>query len=210
LFLRVFEEHRLVVCEFVIKGCGSGSNASVTLRIKRIIFIFYKAVEANLFSVLKYGNENGTYLCSEGIVQRLERFLVTSVLVVDLVDEEYLRCFSRIIKCKLCSDLHAALTVNNDDRASRNTNSLLNFAREVEVAGGVKDVDLNVVPFYICQCCRHGDTALLFFSIIITNCVSFSSLSETVCRFCEEEHCFREGRLSVATVSHQTYVSDFT
>ena len=79
---------------------------------------------------------------------------------------------------------------------------------QIEIAGGVDYVDLNVLPVNIRG--RRGERELscLLLLVVVENGVSVGNVSESVCSAANIKHSFCKGGLSCSAVSCKSDISD--
>jgi len=203
----LIESFLIIGCD-ILKIVGHGDLASLALCVIVERLHFNKVDHSYLVAVLN-GNEYGAEGVAEVIVKLVEYLLEVRVVILAFVDEECLgkTCSGSIVPSKLGSDFNTRLCVNTDECAVSNAERLVYFAYEVEVTGGIENVDLHILPSDRSKRCGNGEASLYLFGIIVTYGVTVSSLTETVGSAGEIEHSLSDGGLTAAAMSEQSYVS---
>ncbi len=97
-------------------------------------------------------------------VDFIEHFFNPCIGAVDLIDADHdlkLGC-QGLSEYKSCLRKWTLCSINQKQYAFDHAQDPLNFGTKVGVAGGVDNVDLNVVPFHACRLRQNGDPALSF------------------------------------------------
>ena len=106
------------------------------------------------------------------------------------------------------SDADLSITICNimGLRAARDAG--IHVPDEVRRAGGVEDVDLDVVPLDRCHGERHRDLAVLLVGVVVRHGVPVLDRAHAGDRTGREEHRFHQRRLPGTPVPHQQDVAD--
>ena len=106
------------------------------------------------------------------------------------------------------SYVNTSAAVNNDNSTVGNASSLQNFTGEIQITGGVDDIDLNILPHQGSDRSGNRDVASCLLGVVVANSVSGANVAQTVGLFCNIEHCLCQGGLSATAVTQQCDISN--
>ena len=172
-----FVDLELVFFHLGLEAFGDSRVGSVAGFIEFEGLIRYEVDKAHIGSTFVEGYEHRADDGAEGFTELSNDLFELCVLVVHFIDKECLGQLFCIIPGKLCTDLQTGLTVNNDDGASGDRNSLLDLADEVEIAGGIENIDLLAVPDKIHKRCGDRAVFFYFFGVEIADRVAVCDLT---------------------------------
>ena len=91
------------------------------------------------------GNDLGTVELGEGI----DRPAIVCIIQIHIgdIDHPGQVIFFAEFPCALRTDFDTGLTGDNDDGGIRHADRFFHFSDEIEISGGIKDIDLAVLPF---------------------------------------------------------------
>ena len=147
---------------------------------------------------------------AELLLELGEHALEGGFVIVVLVDEESdrrARLF-RVLPCELRADFDAGFRVEDDQCGIGGANGGFHLALEVEGAGSVEKVDLDLVPRERGDGKTDGEAALRLFCVVVADGVALRDLAEAVGRFGGVQHCLGERRFAAPAVTKQAYVAD--
>ena len=109
------------------------------------------------------------------------------------------------IPCFFCTNFNSCLTVYNDDRRISRADSLFHLAYEIEIAWSIEkvDLDLSLSAFVLDRNHRCGDRELsldLFF-VIVTDRITISNFSHSLCNAGQISQCLGYRRFTGAAVT---------
>ena len=90
-------------------------------------------------------NDLGTVELGEGI----DRPAIVCIIQIHIgdIDHPGQVIFFAEFPCALRTDFDTGLTGDNDDGGTRHADRFFHFSDEIEISGGIKDIDLAVLPF---------------------------------------------------------------
>ncbi len=185
-------------------------HAVTTVVVKHVRGLFNQIDRADHFPVFYHGNGNGTYVLTERVMQGVQHARKPRFVIIEFIDKKSARELggNSGIPSKFSSDFDPRLSVYHDHGTVRNAECLCNFPLEIQISGGINDIDANILPHHRRNGGGNGKLACNFFGIVITYGISRSDITETVCLACKIQHCFRQGCLTRAAVSQQCQISD--
>ena len=128
------------------------------------------------------GNLNGDRLGIEALAEGIDGMLEIGTHLVDLVDETNSRdaVFIGLTPDFFRLRLHAMHRVKHSNRAVEHAQRALHLGRKIDVAGGIDNVDANVVPGAGGGGGSNGDAALLLLLHPVHDGRAFMHLADTV------------------------------
>jgi hypothetical protein len=155
-------------------------------------------------------DEHGDRVRSEALLDRLHGLEVVGADPVHLVDERDAR---DVVLVGLAPDglglgLDPGDRAEDADGAIEDAERALHLGREVDVAGGVDQVDRDVAPVARRGGALDGDPALLLFRQVVHRRGAFVHLAHPVFLSGVEEHAFRDGGLPGIDMGHDADVPD--
>ena len=132
------------------------------------------------------------------------------IFLVDGVDENESghSLFKAHLESFLGADGERTGRAGDDDGAVGGCKCRDHLALEVEKAGDVEDVDLDVVPHGVGECHADGYFALDLFVVIVHRCGAVVHFAQTVDRLGHVEHRFGERSLALTGVTDERDVAD--
>ena len=134
---------------------------------------------------------------------------VVGVGFLHTVDEHHAGLLAQHLPSALHAHAEAVLGVADDDGALGGADGAQRLAGEVEVAGGIHDVDLHVVILHGSEGQRNGDLALDLLGVVVAGGVAVHSLAEAVGSLGHKEHLLSQGGLTGAAVTQQANIANF-
>ena len=178
--------------------------------IKYVSLLLDEVDSADYFATLNKRDGERAYALTEGLCERIENAAESCFVIVKLVNEESLGklCLGCVIPCEFGTNFDACFTVNNDNGTVGNASSLQNFTGEIQITGGIDDVDLNILPHQGSNRSGNRDVASCLFGVVVANGVSGANVAQAVGLFCNIEHSLSQGGLSGTAVTQQCDVTN--
>ena len=103
----------------------------------------------------------------------------------------------------------AVLGIAHDDGALGGADGGQGLAGEVEVAGGVHNIDLDIIILHGSKSQRNGNLALDLLGVVVAGGVAVHGLAETIGPLGHKEHLLSQGGLTGAAVTQQANIANF-
>ena len=164
----------------------------------------------DLLLVVPDGNHHGRDLVAVLLTQGVEGGIVVGVFLVNLgdVDEAGHIAFFAVLPCLLKADGDAVLGGNHQNGSIGSAQCFHHGAGEIETAGGVQQIDLDILVFQRNHSRGDGNMAANLFGIIVTNGVAVGVLTDTVDGTGHVEQTLGQGGLTTAGVTQQADVAN--
>ena len=157
-----------------------------------------------------HGDEHGADGHAEGRVDLVEHAGELGLGIVALIDEESLGNTggAGCVPCQLGTDLNACLTVHADDGGVCHADSLLDFALEIQEAGGVQHVDLGVLPGHERGGSGQSKASGLLLCVVVADGVGARDGAQTVGGAGDVQHSLGQRGLTRAAVAQKRQVTE--
>ena len=103
----------------------------------------------------------------------------------------------------------AVLGIAHDDGALRGADGGQGFAGEVEVAGGIHNIDLDIIILHGSKGQGNGNLALDLLGVVVAGSIAVYGLAETVSPLGHKEHLLSQGGLAGSAVAQQANIANF-
>ena len=157
-----------------------------------------------------HGDKYGTDGHAEGCMDLVEDAGELGLGIVALIDKESLgnTGSTSSVPRKLGTNLNACLTVNRNDGGIGHTDSLLDFACEIQEAGGIQNVDLGILPSHVSGGSGQRKASCLFLCVIVADGVTLGNVTETVDTAGCIQHCLNQRGLTAAAMTQEGQVTN--
>src|SRR5258706_1953041 len=169
---------------------------------------FHQIHHADKLRFLADGDLNGDGVGMEALADGIDGVLEIRTHLVDLVDKANARyaVFIGLAPDFFRLRLHAVNGVKYSDSAVEHAQRALDLRREIDVAGGIDDVDANIAPGAGCSRRCDGDAALLLLLHPVHGGRAFMDFTDAVGPPGVEQDALRRRRLAGIDVRHDADV----